>query len=80
MRRLPGPAGHRLGDGGDSGGSLRVVSGLAENTNSIFGADSSESQTANGCPVLPRAGTLSLDANVRSPRSPSGQQRALQRA
>ena len=52
MRRLPGPAGHRLGDGGDSRGSLRVVSGLAENTNSIFGADSSESQTANGCPVL----------------------------
>jgi hypothetical protein len=52
MRRLPGPAGHRLGDGGDSRGSLRIVSGLAENTNSIFGADSSESQTANGCPVL----------------------------
>jgi len=52
MRRLPGPAGHRLGDGGDSRGSLRIVSGLAENTNSIFGADSPESQTANGCPVL----------------------------
>jgi hypothetical protein len=32
MRRLPGPAGHRLGDGGDSRGSLRIVSGLAENT------------------------------------------------
>jgi hypothetical protein len=43
VRRLPGPA----GDGGDSRGSLRFVSGLAENINSIFGADSSESQTAN---------------------------------
>ena len=36
MRRLPGPASDRLGDGDDSRGSLRVVSGLAENTNSIF--------------------------------------------
>ena len=57
MRRLPGPAGHRLGDGGDSRGSLRFVSGLAENTNSIFCDGSSESETANGCLVLPRAGT-----------------------
>ena len=53
MRRLPGPADYRLGDGGNSRGSLRFVSGLAENTNSIFCADSAESQTANGCPVLP---------------------------
>jgi hypothetical protein len=66
MRRLPGPAGHRLGDGGNSRGSLRIVSGLAENTNSIFGADSSESQTANGCPVLLEAGTISREAKVRS--------------
>src|SRR3974390_384638 len=36
MRRLPGPADYRLGDGGNSRGSLRMVSGLAENTNSIF--------------------------------------------
>jgi hypothetical protein len=36
MRRLPGPADYRLGDGGDSRGSLRIVSGLAENPNSIF--------------------------------------------
>ena len=37
MRRLPGPAGCRL-SGGDqcSRGSLRVVSGLAANTHSIF--------------------------------------------
>jgi hypothetical protein len=77
MRRLPGPADHRLGDGGDSRGSLRFVSGLAENTNSIFGADSSESQTANGCPVLLRAGTISREANVRSRRSRPKQQRAL---
>jgi hypothetical protein len=62
MRRLPGPADHRLSDGGDSRGSLRIVSGLAENTNSIFGADSPESQTANGCPVLLRAGTISREA------------------
>jgi hypothetical protein len=31
---------------------LRVVSELAENTNSIFGDSSSELETANGCPVL----------------------------
>ena len=38
---------------------LRIVSGLAENTNAIFSAHSSEPQTANGCPVLLRAGTIS---------------------
>ena len=52
MRRLPGPADYRLGDGGDSRGSLRIVSGLAENTNSIFCDSSSELEAANGCPVL----------------------------
>jgi hypothetical protein len=36
MRRLPGPADHRPGDGDNSRGSLRIVSGLAENPNSIF--------------------------------------------
>jgi len=36
MRRLPGPATSRLGEGA-------IVSGLAENTNSIFCADSAES-------------------------------------
>src|SRR5207302_7650981 len=40
-----------------SRGSLRIVSGLAENTNSIFGEGSSEPETANGCLVLPSAGT-----------------------
>ena len=35
MRRLPGPADCRLSEGESlSGGSLRIVSGLAENTNS----------------------------------------------
>src|SRR3569833_2873067 len=68
MRRLPGPAGDRPGDGGDSGGSLRIVSGLAVNTNSIFGADPHGSQTANGCPVLRHAGTTSREAHVRSSR------------
>jgi hypothetical protein len=37
MRRLPGPAVCRLSEGDPfSRGSLRIVSGLAENTNSIF--------------------------------------------
>jgi len=37
MRRLPGPAECRLSEGAKcSGGSLRIVSGLGENTNSIF--------------------------------------------
>jgi|GEM_PF-5094553 len=79
MHRLPGPADHRLGDGGDSRGSLRIVSGLTENTNSIFGADSSESQTANGCPVLlerrnhqPRGKRAQLSILIRpTARSPA---------
>jgi hypothetical protein len=48
MRRLPGPADYRLGEGGDSGGSLRIVSRLAENTNSIFCDGSTEPEVANG--------------------------------
>ena len=80
MRRLPGPAGHRLGDGGDSRGSLRIVSGLAENTNSIFGADSSESQTANGCPVLLEAGTIAERLTCADIDPDQDQRRALQRA
>src|ERR1700758_138788 len=40
-----------------SRGSLRIVSGLAENTNSIFGDGPSRPETANGCLVLPSAGT-----------------------
>jgi hypothetical protein len=66
MRRLPGPADDRLGDGGDSLGSLRFVSGLAENTNSIFCDGSLEPEAANGCPVLRRAGTTRREAPVRS--------------
>ncbi len=62
MRRLPGPADHRPGDGGDSRGSLRIVSGLAENTNSIFCDGSAEPEAANGCPVLLRAGTNRREA------------------
>ena len=54
MRRLPGPPGCRLGEGENSGGLLRIVSGLAENTNSIICDGSSEPETANGCPVLQR--------------------------
>jgi hypothetical protein len=65
MRRLPGPADDRLGDEGDFRGSLRFVSGLAENTHSIFCDSSSELETANGCPVLRGAGTTSREAQVR---------------
>ena len=56
MRRLPGPAVNRPGDGGNSRGSLRIVSGLAENTNSTFCDGSSELEAANGCPVLREQG------------------------
>jgi hypothetical protein len=52
VRRLPSPAGDWLSDGGNSRGSLRIVSGLAENTNSIFCADSLESHTAARRQVL----------------------------
>jgi len=77
MRRLPGPAFDRLGEEGNFRCLLRIVSGLAENTNSIFCADSSESQTANGCPVLREAGTTSREALVRKRRSRSNESRAL---
>src|SRR5260370_32479486 len=40
-----------------SRGSLRIVSGLAENTNSIFCDGPSRPETANGFLVLPSAGT-----------------------
>jgi hypothetical protein len=52
MRRLPGPADWGLGEGLNSGGPLRIVSGLAENTNSIICEGSSEPKAANGCPIL----------------------------
>jgi hypothetical protein len=68
MRRLPSPAHDRLGDGGNSRGSLRIVSGLAENTDSIFCDGSSELEAANGCPLL-QAGTIGREAYVRSGRS-----------
>ena len=48
-RRLP--TGRR---GNTPGGSLRIVSGLAANTNSIICDGSREPETANGCPVLHR--------------------------
>ena len=55
VRRLPGPAGDGLSDGGNSRGSHRFVSGLAESANS-------------GCPVLRRAGTKSREATLRNGR------------
>jgi len=42
MRRLPGPAVADWAKEQNSGGSLRIVSGLAENTNSIICEGSSE--------------------------------------
>src|SRR3981189_486278 len=48
-----------------SRGSLRIVSGLAENTHSIFCDGSSEPETANGCLVLPSAGTDAERHTVR---------------
>ena len=71
MRRLPGPAGHRLGEGGDSRGFLRIVSGLAENTNSIFCDGSAEPEAANGCPVL-------LESRNHQPRGIRAQPKILQ--
>ncbi len=81
MRRLPGPADHRPGDEGDSRGSLRFVSGLAENTNSIFCDGSTEPEAANGCPVLLGAGTTSREATRAQRITPDrNSKRALQSA
>jgi len=77
MRRLPGPAVDRLGDEGDFRGPLRIVSGLAEYTNSIFCDSSSELEAANGCPVLRAAGTTSREAHVRRRMTRSDGTRAL---
>ena len=67
MHRLPGPAewpteqrSSRLPR------PLRIVSGLAVNTNSIFCDGSLEPKAANGCPVLRTAGTTSREADVRT--------------
>ena len=80
MRRLPGPAVNRPGNGGNSRGSLRIVSGLAENTNSIFCDSSTELEAANGCPVLLGAGTTSREAHVRRTMTRSDRMRTPERA
>ena len=77
MRRLPGPAVNRLGEEGNFRGPLRIVSGLAENTNSIFCDSSSELQAASGCQVLRGAGTTSREAHVRRRMTQSDEMRAL---
>jgi hypothetical protein len=77
MRRLPGPAVDRLGEEGNFRCHLRIVSGLAENTNSIFCDSSSELEAANGCPVLRGAGTTSREAHVRRTMTRSDEMRAL---
>src|SRR5215472_19280622 len=75
MRRLPGPAHYRPGDGGNSRGSLRIVSGLAVNTNSIFCDGSQRPEAANGCPVLqgttPPRGTRAQRYPDRTNSAPS---------
>src|SRR5579884_3564328 len=43
----------------------RVVSGLAENTDSIFCDGHQWPEAANGCPVLRTAGTISREAQMR---------------
>jgi hypothetical protein len=68
MRRLPGPAHYRPGKGGSSRGSLRIVSELAENTNSIF-CDGSPPEAANGCPVLQECRNQRREAKARNHRS-----------
>ncbi len=70
----------RLGEGTSSRGPLRIVSGLAENTNSIICDDSLESEAANGCPVLHRQEprreakiapeSVLIRSNARSPKRP----------
>ena len=77
MRRLPGPAVDRLGEEGNFRGPLRIVSGLAENTNSIFCDSSSELEAANGCPVLRGAGTTSREAQLRGRMTGPDEMRAL---
>ena len=66
MRRLPGPADSRLSEGDHPPEVLyELFSGLAENTNSIFCDGPSEPETANGCLVLPSAGTDAERHTVR---------------
>ena len=64
-RRLP--TGRR---GNTPGGSLRIVSGLAENTNSIICDGSREPETANGCPVLHRVRGPSAVRHSCAPLNP----------
>ena len=77
MRRLPGPAVGRLGEEGNFRGPFRIVSGLAENTDSIFCDSSSELEAANGCPALRGAGTTSREAHARRRMARSDGMRAL---
>jgi hypothetical protein len=77
MRRLPGPAVDRLGDEGDFRGPIRIVSGVAEYTNSIICDGSSELEAANECPVLRGAWTNRREAYVRRRATGSDRTRAL---
>ena len=52
--------------------SPRIVSRLAENTNSNFGDGSSELETANGCPVLKQWHHLPSSESAQRRIRPSG--------
>jgi hypothetical protein len=75
-RRLPGPAVDRLSDERNFRGSFRIVSGLAENTNSIFFDSFSELEAANGCPVLREQGPSAV-RHTRADERPDQTERAL---
>jgi hypothetical protein len=69
MRRLPGPADDRLSERGNSRGSLRIVSGLAENTTQSSATALSSLRQQMDVRFCKDAGTLSREAHVRSGRS-----------
>jgi hypothetical protein len=79
MRRLPGPADNRLGEGGDSRGSLRFVSGLAENTNSIF-CDGSKARGSKWMSGSARKQEPSAERRTCAVRNPDQINSALSRA
>src|SRR5262249_17300417 len=58
-RRLPGLAFCRLGEGAQAPEApLGLFRDWQENTNSILCGSSERAETANGCLVLPRVGTM----------------------
>ena len=80
MRRLPGPAGCRLGEGVKTPEAhYELFAGLAENTNSIICGGSSKSEAANGCLVL-HMQTPRREAQICASRHPDQIECALSQA